>query len=288
MTDRLRDLFGVPPAEFVAARDALAKELRAGRREAEASEVASLRRPTAPVWAVNQLARRAPAEVEELLDSSERVQKAQLRGAGGDELRAAMAGQRAALAKLERGAEQVLRGAGLQASPGAIRTVQSTLQAAATGSREMRERLRNGTMREALEPAGFDALLSAGIAPARHAPAHPASHATPTTHATPTSHATPTPHATPTSRAAPTSHATPTSTARANAAAKRVARAEALETRRRAEQQAREERKRARDALQLERRLRKLEARADAAERAAKEARAAVDAARSDLQRLRN
>src|SRR6266849_949178 len=118
MTDRLRDLFGVPPGEFVAARDALAKELRAGGRETEAKEVASLRRPTAPVWAVNQLARRAPAEVEELLDSSERVQKAQLRGAGGDELRAAMAGQRAALAKLERGAEQVLRGAGLQASPG--------------------------------------------------------------------------------------------------------------------------------------------------------------------------
>ena len=264
MTDRLRDLFGVPPAEFVAARDALAKELRAGRREAEASEVASLRRPTAPVWAVNQLARRAPAEVEELLDSSERVQKAQLRGAGGDELRSAMAGQRAALAKLERGAEQVLRGAGLQASPGAIRTVQSTLQAAATGSREMRERLRNGTMREALEPAGFDALLSAGIAPARRAPAHPTSHA------------------------ASTSTPTSTPTARAQAASKRAARAEALEARRRAQQQAREERKRARDVLQVERRLKTLEARAEAVERAAKEARAAVDSARADLQRLRS
>ena len=276
MTDRLRDLFGVPPAEFVSARDALAKELRAGRREAEASEVASLRRPTAPVWAVNQLARRAPAEVEELLDSSERVQKAQLRGAGGDELRAAMAGQRAALAKLERGAEQVLRGAGLQASPGAIRTVQSTLQAAATGSREMRERLRNGTMREALEPAGFDALLSAGIAPARRAPAHPTSHAA----------ATSTPTSTSTSTSTPTS--TPTPTDRAQAASKRAARAEALEARRRAQQQAREERKRARDVLQVERRLKTLEARAEAVERAAKEARAAVDSARADLQRLRS
>src|SRR5712672_2961148 len=166
MIDGLRDLFGVPPEEFVAARDALAKELRAGHREAEAKEVASLRRPTAPVWAVNQLARRSPAELEELLDSSERVEKAQLRGAGGDELRAAMAGQRAALSKLERAAEQVLRGAGLQASPGAIRTVQSTLQAAATGPREVREQLRSGTMREALQPAGFEALLGAGIAPA--------------------------------------------------------------------------------------------------------------------------
>jgi hypothetical protein len=271
MTDRLRDLFAVPPAEFVAARDALAKELRAGGREAEAKEVASLRRPTAPVWAVNQLARRAPAEVDELLDSSERLQKAQLRGAGGDELRAAMAGQRAALAKLERGAEQVLRGAGLQPSPGAIRTVQSTLQAAATGQREMRERLRNGTMREALQPAGFEALLGAGIAPARHAPARSAARATPAPHATPTAQTTPTP--------------TPTSTARAEAAAKRAARAEALEARRRAQQQAREERKRARDALQLERQLRKLEARAEAAERTAKEARAAVESARADLQR---
>jgi hypothetical protein len=265
MTDRLRDLFAVPPAEFVAARDALAKELRAGGREAEAKEVASLRRPTAPVWAVNQLARRAPAEVDELLDSSERLQKAQLRGAGGDELRAAMAGQRAALAKLERGAEQVLRGAGLQPSPGAIRTVQSTLQAAATGQREMRERLRNGTMREALQPAGFEALLGAGISPARHAPARSAAHATPTAQTAPTP--------------------TPTSTARAEAAAKRAARAEALEARRRAQQQAREERKRARDALQLERQLRKLEARAEAAERTAKEARAAVESARADLQR---
>jgi hypothetical protein len=276
MTDRLRDLFGVPPADFVTARDALAKELRAGHREAEAKEVASLRRPTAPVWAVNQLARRAPAEVEELLDSSERVQKAQLRGAAGDELRAAMAGQRAALAKLESAAEQILRGAGLQASPGAIRTVQSTLQAAATGPREMRDRLRNGTMREALQPTGFDALLGAGMAPAPHAPARSRARATPTS--TPTSHATPT----------PTSHATSTSTARADAAAKRAARAQALQAKRRADQQAREERKRTRDALQVERRLRKLEARADAAERTAKEARAAADSARADLQRLRS
>ena len=94
MNDRLRDLFAVPPAEFTTARDALAKELRAQGRDAEAKEVTSLRRPTAPVWAVNQLARRSPAEVEELLDSSERVRRAQLRGASGDELRAAMAEQR--------------------------------------------------------------------------------------------------------------------------------------------------------------------------------------------------
>jgi hypothetical protein len=257
MSDRLRDLFAVKPEEFVAARDALAKELRAGGREAEAGEVASLRRPTAPIWAVNQLARRSPAEVEELLDSSERVQKAQLRGAAGDELRAAMTAQRAALAKLERGAEQILRGAGLQASPGALRTVQSTLQAAATGSRDQREALRSGSVREALEPMGFEALLGAHPGPARQRPSTSTSHST----------------------------STSTSTSRAAAAAQR---AEAREAKRRAQQQEREERKRARDALQLERRLRKLEQRAEAAERAAKKARDDVESARADLQRLRS
>jgi len=163
MKESIRDLFAVPPDEFVSARSALAKELRDAGHAEEAKEVAALRRPTAAVWAVNQLARRSPSELEELLDASERVEKAQLRGAPGDELRQAMAEQRAALAKLERAAEQVMRGAGIQPSAAALRTVQSTVQAAATGSREMRDDLRYGTMREALEPAGFETLLGAGV-----------------------------------------------------------------------------------------------------------------------------
>jgi hypothetical protein len=257
MTDRLRELFAVPPAEFVAARDALAKELRAERKEAEAKEVASLRRPTASVWAVNQLARRASSDVDELLDSSERVEKAQLRGASGDELREAMTAQRAVLAKLERGAEQILHGARLGATPGALRTVQATLQAAATGPREMRDRLRKGMLQEALEPAGFEALL--GSASHSTSPSNSRSHSTSTSPST----------------------STTTSTRRAEAAAAR-------EATRRAEQEAREERQRAQKRSQAERNLRKLEARAEAAERAAKKAREALDSARAELKRLQS
>src|SRR3989442_7028510 len=151
----LQELFAVPPAEFTAARNALAKQLRAAGREEEAKQVAALKRPTAPVWAVNQLARRSPREIEALLEASEQVRKDQLRGARGDELRAAMAAQREALAKLEGAAEQILRGAGMQASAAATRALQATLQAAATGSAEMREKLREGVLEEALEPSGF-------------------------------------------------------------------------------------------------------------------------------------
>jgi hypothetical protein len=256
MKDRVRDLFAVPPAEFVAARDALAKELRGAGRDADAKEVAALRRPSAPVWAVNQLARRSAAEVQELLDASERVEKAQLRGAPGDELREAMAQQRAALAKLERGVEQVMHGAGLQPSAAALRTAQSTLQAAATGPREVREDLRNGTMREALGPSGFEALLGASIAPARKAPA----------------------------AARKASPATKTAEREAEAAQ----RAEAKAAARRSREIEREAKQRARKAAQLERRVRQLESRAEAAERAAKKARDAVDSARAELHRLRS
>jgi len=251
-----RELFAVPPAEFVAARDALAKELRAAGRDAEAEEVAALRRPTAPVWAVNQLARRAPEELAELLESSERVRRDQLRGASGDELRAAMAAQREAMARLERAAEQILRGAGLQSSPGALRTVQSTLQAAATGSREMREQLREGTMREALEPAGFEALLGASVKPAKRAPE-------------------------------PSRPAKAASNATTGRGAKRAALLQAREEKRAAAEKAREERKLAREAMRLEGVMRKLDDRAQKAERAAAKAREAAEAARARLAQLK-
>jgi hypothetical protein len=275
MNDRLRDLFAVPPAEFVAARDALAKELRASGHDAQAKEVSSLRRPAAPVWAVNQLARRAAADLEALLESSERVRRAQGRGATGGELRAAMAEQRAALSKLESGAEQVLRGAGLQASPGVLRTVQSTLQAAATGADEVREGLRSGTMREALEPTGFEALLG-GHPPAGRETKNAAQPRAAAGKQPATSRSG--------KRAAPDGPA-----ARAEAAeAKRRARQHAREERQRVQEQALAERRRARDTARLERKVRQLEARAESAERAANEARAAAESARADLQRLRS
>src|SRR5205823_4101481 len=107
MNERMRDLFAVEPSGFVHARDALAKELRAAGREAEAKEVTALRRPTAAVWAVNQLARKNRAELEQFIDASDRVRHAQVRGASGDDLRSAMAAQRGALAKLEQAAAEV-------------------------------------------------------------------------------------------------------------------------------------------------------------------------------------
>ncbi|MFL6185898.1 MAG: hypothetical protein ACJ745_13955, partial [Actinomycetes bacterium] len=58
--DGVAGLYRLPPGEFVAARDQLARQLRAaGGREA-ARRVAALRRPSISAWAANQLARAAP------------------------------------------------------------------------------------------------------------------------------------------------------------------------------------------------------------------------------------
>jgi len=252
---RLQDLFARPPAEFTAARNALAKELRAAGREEEAKQAAALRRPTAPVWAVNQLARRSTREIEALLEASEKVRKAQLQGARGDELRAAMAAQREALAKLEGAAEQILRGAGMQVSAAATRAVQSTLQAAATGRAETKEKLRQGMLEEELGPSGFEALLGAG-------PQRPSR-----------------------STRSSSSHHPPSST---SASSKAAARGEARKRREEEREAKRRAAQRARELHRVESQARKLDERATTAERAAKQAREAADAARDRLQRLRS
>ncbi len=68
LTRRERDrLAAVPLGEFVRARNALAKQLREAGRPAEAAEVVRLPKPSAPVWVVNQLARRDAPAVERLV-----------------------------------------------------------------------------------------------------------------------------------------------------------------------------------------------------------------------------
>src|SRR5256714_4706448 len=66
MPDEAPDLADVPPEEFVAARDALAKRLKADGKATEAAEVKKLRKPTVTRWVADQV-RRHHAEVVDTL-----------------------------------------------------------------------------------------------------------------------------------------------------------------------------------------------------------------------------
>jgi len=66
MADEPEDLADVPPEKFVAARDELAKRLKADGKATEAAEVKKLRKPTVTRWVTDQ-ARRHYAEAVEAL-----------------------------------------------------------------------------------------------------------------------------------------------------------------------------------------------------------------------------
>lgn len=77
MPDEPEDLIDVPPEEFVAARDALAKQLKADAKAAEAAEVKKLRKPTVTRWVTDQVLRHHAREVDALRTAMSRVAEAQ-------------------------------------------------------------------------------------------------------------------------------------------------------------------------------------------------------------------
>jgi hypothetical protein len=80
--DRLDDLYREPPDRFVAGRNALAKELRAGGHRDEAERVKALRRPSAAAWLINRVAFDSP-EAKRDAANLRRKLKAAERGARG-------------------------------------------------------------------------------------------------------------------------------------------------------------------------------------------------------------
>jgi hypothetical protein len=167
--DPLDPLFEVPLDEFVGVRNELARRLRKEGRDEQAAEVAALRRPTVPVWVVNQLARRQRRDVDLLLDAGHRLRAAQAESKP-EEARDAFAkardAEREAMLRLRAGAEELLAAERGTASPALVDRVLATLRAAAV-SEEGRELLARGRLTKELETTGFE--LAASLVPKRKA-----------------------------------------------------------------------------------------------------------------------
>jgi hypothetical protein len=151
----LERLYAVPPKEFTRARNSLAAELRKARETDAASAIARLRRPSATLWAVNQLAHHARASLERFLDAVDRLRRTQLSDPRG--AMEAMRAERAQLEALVARAEQALSEAGYSPSAEARRRIGDTLLGAAADRRHA-EALAHGRLTEELQAPGFDAL----------------------------------------------------------------------------------------------------------------------------------
>ena len=156
--DPAAHLYGLDLEEFISARDALAKELRAGGDREGAAAVKKLAKPTRAAWAVNRLVRDRPDEIAALVEAGAALAGAQeqlLDGADAEVLRSAAVAARALVDALA--AEAPVDGA-------ARDKVRATLHAA-TVDAEVRAEVAAGRVVKERSAAGFgglDALIAAG------------------------------------------------------------------------------------------------------------------------------
>lgn len=161
-------LYGVDPSEFVAARAALVKRLKAEGEKALAAEVAKLRKPSVVAAAINRVARVRADDVDRLITASELLadaQRATLLGGDAAELRAASTDRRRLLAG-------VAAAAAAEAGVAKSAEVSATIEAALADDALVAD-LRRGTLVDTLSaPAGFGFGMADDDGPLAAAPTH--------------------------------------------------------------------------------------------------------------------
>jgi len=158
---KIDDLYRLPLAEFTTARNALAKSLP----KDQAAPIKALEKPTVVPWTVNQVYWRARSTYDRLMKSGEALRAAQIAALEGRaaDVRAASEAHRRAISEAVAEGERLAAAAGIKPGSDALaRTFESlslTTSAAQTP----------GRLTEAMQPAGFEALLGVNPSEVRSA-----------------------------------------------------------------------------------------------------------------------
>jgi hypothetical protein len=179
---QLDEIYGAPLSEFIAKRDALARDLKKAGDGPGADAISKARRPTVVAWAVNQVVRQEPGGLEELLDAAAKMHQAQsalLSGGDAAAFRAASERLRAAVRQLTDRAVKIAVDAGHGDSASAQGRIERTLFTSATGDEAARELLRRGRFAAVVAPADGLALGGFDVAAAPAPAAKPAKAAPP-------------------------------------------------------------------------------------------------------------
>ncbi|HEX5884793.1 MAG TPA: hypothetical protein VFY67_09670 [Pyrinomonadaceae bacterium] len=161
LKDEVDGLFKLPLAEFIEARNALAKRLKQNGRVDDANLVKTLVKPSVSAWAVNQLYWNHRVAFDRLLAAGQRFHKAQASGLSGKvaDLRGSLDARREALLRLSELAETVLSDAGHSPSPDTIRRVTTTLEGISAHA-SVADGPTLGRLSQDVDPPGFDLLAS--------------------------------------------------------------------------------------------------------------------------------
>lgn len=146
-------LYQLPLSEFIAARNALAKE----RKQ---PDLKSLEKPNAAAWAVNQLFWRERAAYDRLIEAAQalRAEHRKLLGGQAADVAEAERAHRTAVREALDVIRRLLSESDQTASPATMAAVQETLEALPSGDRP-------GRLTRPLKPLGFEALADIPVKP---------------------------------------------------------------------------------------------------------------------------
>jgi hypothetical protein len=157
----VRELYVLPPSDFVAARNELARRARAAGSPEIAEGLRQLRRPTRSAWLVNQLAR-DPAAMQRLSALGRQLRDAQT-GLARNELRMLAEQRRHLITELMDRARAHAAEAGMRVTPAVLSEVEATLQAALVDLAGALT-VRNGRLVRPLSHSGFGPRPRANVA----------------------------------------------------------------------------------------------------------------------------
>lgn len=154
--DEIDALYRLPPGEFTAARNALAKA-----RGAQGAAIKALEKPSLPAWAVNQLYWRERGAYDALVSAALAMREAhaQVISGRGADVTAAEAAHAAARREAADHVRRLIAAAGEKATPATLDAVAETLQALPSSAEAP------GRLTRPLKPLGFSALMALGITP---------------------------------------------------------------------------------------------------------------------------
>ena len=161
LENELDALFRLPVAEFTAARNTLAAQLKKGGRRDESERAKALAKPSITAWAVNQLYWQHREAFDRLIATGQRFRKAQTSGRPGKvaDMREALDARREALAHLSDLATALLRDAGSSPTPETIHRVTTTLEAMSAYA-SFPDAQPPGRLTRDVDPPGFDSFAS--------------------------------------------------------------------------------------------------------------------------------
>lgn len=157
LESRIDALYQLVPGEFVAARNALSKELSAAGGKEAAQRVKKLAKATVTAWAVNRVVREQADEYQKAQDAGEAVRRAL---AGEGSIQAAMASRRQAVDALTQAAVAHLESIGGSAGPDSVRRMSRTIEALVTAPVEG---VVPGRLTHDLDPPGFEAVMGMAL-----------------------------------------------------------------------------------------------------------------------------